>query len=198
MAQKSPADPLAGRIFTIRGQRVILDSDLARLYGVPTKRFNEAVRRNAARFPKDFAFRMTATEFAKMRSQFATSSTEVADDKNEEGMWSQIAATSKSSRRRVTNVPWVFTEHGAVMAANVLRSPKAVQMSVYVVRAFVAQREALATNQSVLRRLAEIDKTLLEHDAALRALWGKLRPLLMPPPEKPGREMGFHTGIRKP
>lgn len=84
------------------------------------------------------------------------------------------------------------------MAANVLRSPKAVQMSVYVVRAFVAQREALATNQSVLRRLAEIDKTLLEHDAALRALWGKLRPLLLPPPEKPAKEIGFHTTLRKP
>lgn len=198
MPRKPPADPLADRIFTIRGQRVILDSDLARLYGVATKVFNQAIKRNAARFPKDFAFQMTVAEFAKMRSQIATSSGEVADDENKEKMWSQIVTTARSSRRRVTNVPWVFTEHGAVMAANVLRSPKAVQMSVYVVRAFVAQREALATNQSVLRRLAEIDKTLLEHDAALRTLWGKLRPLLMPPPEKAGREMGFHTGIRKP
>lgn len=197
MPRKIPADPLASRIFTIRGQRVILDSDLARLYGVATKRFNEAVKRNVMRFPKDFAFQLTAADFAKMRSQFATSSTEVTDDKNEERMWSQIATTSKPSRRRVTNVPWAFTEHGAVMAANVLRSPKAVQMSVYVVRAFVAQREALATNQSVLRRLAEIDRTLLEHDAALRTLWGKLRPLLVPPPEKPAREVGFHANMRK-
>jgi len=83
------------------------------------------------------------------------------------------------------------------MAANVLRSPKAVQMSVYVVRAFVAQREALATNQNVLRRLAEIDKTLLEHDAALRTLWSKLRPLLSPSPEPPVKELGFHVGLRK-
>lgn len=83
------------------------------------------------------------------------------------------------------------------MAANVLRSEKAIQMSVYMVRAFVAQREALATNQNVLRRLAEIDKTLLEHDAALRTLWGKLRPLLAPPPEGPAKEMGFHVGLRK-
>ncbi len=83
------------------------------------------------------------------------------------------------------------------MAANVLRSPKAVQMSVYVVRAFVAQREALATNQSVLRRLAEIDRTLLEHNGALRALWDKLRPLLAPLPELPRKEMGFHTTLKK-
>lgn len=188
MARKIPADPLAGRIFTIRGQRVILDSDLARLYGVPTKRFNEAVRRNASRFPTDFAFRLSAREFDFLRSQFATL----------ENVDSPVDGAIDRRGRHRKYLPWVFTEHGAVMAANVLRSPKAVQMSVYVVRAFVAQREALATNQSVLRRLAEIDKTLLEHDAALRALWGKLRPLLMPAPEKPGREMGFHTGIRKP
>lgn len=83
------------------------------------------------------------------------------------------------------------------MAANVLRSPKAVQMSVYVVRAFVAQREALATNHAVLRRLAEIDKTLLEHDAALRSLWAQLKPLLIPAPEPSRKEMGFHVGLRK-
>ena len=112
-------------------------------------------------------------------------------------MWSQSVTTSKPQRRRLSNLPWAFTEHGAVMAANVLRSPKAVQMSVYVVRAFVAQREALATNQSVLRRLAEIDKTLLEHNGALRALWDKLRPLLAPPPELPRKSMGFHTTLKK-
>lgn len=196
MPRKTPADPLAGRIFTIRGQRVILDSDLARLYGVATKRFNEAVKRNVARFPKDFIFRLTAAEFERARSQVDAA---IASSTSEfQANWSQFATSSTATRRGLSYRPLAFTEHGAVMAANVLRSPKAVQMSVYVVRAFVAQRETLATNQSVLRRLAEIDKTLFEHDAALRALWGKLRPLLMPPPEKPGREMGFHTGIRKP
>ncbi|MBI2512350.1 MAG: ORF6N domain-containing protein [Opitutae bacterium] len=196
MPRKIPADPLAGRIFTIRGQRVILDSDLARLYGVATKVFNQAIKRNASRFPKDFGFRLTKAEYRILRSQNVAPGDASSGDAA--GMWSQSVTTSKSSRRRVSNAPWVFTEHGAVMAANVLRSAKAVQMSVYVVRAFVAQREALATNQTVLRRLAEIDRTLLEHDAALRALWGKLRPLLIPPPEKPARELGFHAGMRKP
>lgn len=187
MASKTLVDPLAGRIFTLRSRRVILDSDLARLYGVATKRFNEAVRRNGRRFPPGFAFRITAREFAFLRSQIATLE---KDDVNAE------RAEEKRGRHR-KYLPWVFTEHGAVMAANILRSPKAVQMSVYVVRAFIAQREALAANQSVLRRLAEIDKTLLEHDAALRTLWSRLKPLLVSPPEKPAKEMGFHTVLRR-
>ena len=102
------------------------------------------------------------------------------------------------SKRGVRYLPWAFTEHGCLMAATVLNSSRAVKMNLYVIRAFVQMREALTTNQAVLRRLAEIDKTLLEHDAALRAIWGKLRPLLAPPPEGPPREMGFHVGMKKP
>ena len=89
--------------------------------------------------------------------------------------------------------PWAFTEHGAVMAANLLRSERAVRMSVYVVRAFVGMREQLAANAAILRRLAELDKTLLEHDQALQAIWTELQPLLAPPPEPPRRRIGFHT-----
>jgi alanine-alpha-ketoisovalerate/valine-pyruvate aminotransferase len=111
-------------------------------------------------------------------------------------MWSQIVTTSKPQRRRRSNLPWAFTEHGAVMAANVLRSPKAIQMSVYVVRAFIMQREVLATNATILKRLAEIDRTLLEHDSALQVLWKRLQPLLAPPPDKPKRKIGFHPGNR--
>lgn len=101
------------------------------------------------------------------------------------------------SKRGAGYRPWAFTEHGCLMAATVLNSPRAVQMSLYVIRAFVRMREELAANQAVLRRLAEIDKTLLEHDAALKVLWGRLRPLLTPPPEPPRREMGFHTQMKK-
>jgi len=184
-------DPLHGRIFQLRGHRVILDTDLALLYGVPTKRFNEAFKRNAARFPDDFAFQLTAKEFANLRSQIATSSSEVVGQKYEPNMWSQIATTSTPQRRRLSNLPWAFTEHGALMTANILNTDKAVEMAVYVVRAFVKQREALAANATILRRLAEIDKTLIEHDTALQILWKKLQPLLAPPPDPPRRRIGF-------
>ena len=194
--KSSTSDALNNRILTIRGLRVILDADLARLYGVPTKVFNQAIKRNAVRFPADFAFQLTAIEFEVLRSQIVTTSGR--PDEEAAGNWSQFVTSSKASRRGATYRPWAFTEHGAVMAANVLRTPKAVQMSVYIVRAFVAQREALATNQSVLRRLAEIDKALLEHDAGLRVLWRKLQPLLMPPPAPPAKQMGFHTRLKQP
>lgn len=98
----------------------------------------------------------------------------------------------------MSNLPWAFTEHGAVMAANVLRSPKAVAMSVYVVRAFVRMREELMTSAVILRRLAEVDKKLVTHDVILRDIYEKLRPLLTPLPDKPAKELGFHTSLRKP
>lgn len=101
-------------------------------------------------------------------------------------------AMSSRKHRGTAYLPWAFTEHGAIMAANVLRSSRAIEMSIYVVRAFIRQREALATNQAILRRLAEIDRTLLEHDSALQILWRKLQPLLAPPPERPKRRIGFH------
>ena len=172
---KSDPDPLSERIHAIRGQRVVLDAELARLYGVPTFRLNEAVKRNVDRFPPDFRFQLTRDEADALKSQIA------------------ISKPGRGGRR---TLPWAFNEHGSLMAATVLNSPQAVRMSIYVVRAFVQMREALATNQNVLRRLAEIDKTLLEHDAALRALWSKLRPLLAPPPEPPAKELGFHIGLK--
>lgn len=194
----NPPDPVSARIFTIRGQRVILDADLARLYGTTTKRFNQAIKRNSARFPKDFAFQLTPIEFANLRSQIATSNPEPVVGEMKADMWSQIVTTSKPQRRRDSNIPWVFTEHGAVMAANVLRSPTAVEMSVYVVRAFIKQREVLMTNATILKRLAEVDKTLIEHNSALLSLWKKLQPLLAPPPEPTRRAIGFHATMKRP
>ncbi|MBI2918638.1 MAG: ORF6N domain-containing protein [Chloroflexi bacterium] len=203
-------EPLEPLIFTIRGQRVMLDADLARVYGVPTKVFNQAVKRNAARFPEDFAFQLTAEETANLRSQFVTSNLPAAQpadnpDSSQNVMsppqgpssqggwnWSQFV-TSSSRHRGATYRPWAFTEHGALMAANVLRSERAVQMSVFVIRAFVRLREQVASNQAILKRLAEIDKTLLQHDASLRDIYRKLLPLLQPPPNEPKRRLGFHT-----
>jgi hypothetical protein len=171
----------------LRGQKVILDADLAEIYGVPTKRLNEQVKRNADRFPDDFLFQLTleeAEEMQRSRSQIATASLAAAP------MRSQIATASK---RNIRHRPHAFTEHGAIMAATILNSSEAVAMSVFVVRAFMQMREQLAANAAILKRLAEIDKTLLEHDSALRAVWTKLQPLLAPPPELPKRRIGFNA-----
>lgn len=160
-------------IHTAREMRVILDSDLAKIYGVTTKRLNEQFRRNRERFPQDFAFQISREEWKALRSQIAT------------------LEKGKGFHRKY--LPYAFTEHGALMAANILNSPRAVAMSIYVIRAFVKIREGLAANAAILKRLAEIDKNLLLHDAALRDIFQKLRPLLEPPPLPPKPEIGFHN-----
>ena len=149
---------------------MILDSDLSGIYGVQTKALNQAVRRNSDSFPADFVFRLTLKE-----------KTEV------------VTNCDHLSHLRFSPVlPRAFTEHGAIMAARVLNSSQAVAMSVYVVRAFIRMREELAVNAAILRRLAEIDRTLLQHDASLRDIYRKLLPLLQPPPETARkRRIGF-------
>jgi hypothetical protein len=176
------------RILTIRDQKVVLDVDLARVYGVTTKRLNEQLRRNQKRFPPDFAFQITSEEFRVLRSQFATLDEGFAA---EAGQRSQNAILRPGRGRYRKYRPWVFTEHGALQAANILRSDRAIAMSVYVIRAFIEQREKLAANAAILKRLAEIDKSLLEHDTALRDIYQKLLPLLAPHPEPPRRQIGF-------
>jgi hypothetical protein len=171
-----PAQDITPLIHSIRGQRVILDSDLAKVYGVETRSLNQAVRRNRDRFPAEFLFQLTpdeASEALRLRSQ---------------------TVILKAGRgRHPKYLPLAFTEHGALMAATVLNSPRAVAMSVYIIRAFVQMREDLAANAAILRRLAEIDKTLLLHDSALREIFQQLRPLLAPPPVPPKPEIGFHV-----
>lgn len=188
MERTASTERLEPLIFVIRGHRVVLDADLARLYGVKTFRFNEAFKRSRRRFPSDFAFQLTADEFENLRSQVAISSSQTIDSLRRNS--SQFAMSSHRGRRYL---PWAFTEHGALMAANILRSERAVQMSVYVVRAFVRLREHVAANTAVVARLAEIDKKLLQHDVALRDVYRKLLPLLQPPPDPPKRRIGFHT-----
>ena len=166
-------------IHPVRNRRVMLDSDLARLYGVPTKVFNQAIQRNLGRFPADFAFQFTRQEFENLKSQIVTSSFDPAH----------------GGRRKL---PWSFTEHGAIMAATILRSPRAIAMSVYVVRAFVQMKEALLANATLLKRLAEVDKKLVTHDVILRDVYEKLRPLLAPPSAPPRKELGFHTTMKQP
>jgi hypothetical protein len=191
MRKTSSTEVVEPLIYTIRGHRVMLDRDLAGLYGIPTFRFNEAFKRNRHRFPGDFAFQLTGEEFENLRSQFVTSSAQAVDSSAKSS--SQVAMSSRLFRGARYR-PWAFTEHGALMAANILRSDRAVQMSVFVVRAFVRLREQVASNTAILKRLAEIDRTLLQHDSALRDLYQKLLPLLQPPADPPKRRIGFHTG----
>ena len=145
---------VAARILSIRGQRVLLDSDLAALYGVPTHRFNEQVRRNAKRFPPDFLFQLTAEEAQSLRSQNA------------------ILKTGRGKHRKYA--PLVFSEHGAIMAATILNSPRAVQMSVYVVRAFVKLREVLTSNTALARRLETLERSVAALDADTRKQFDKV------------------------
>ena len=169
MASQKPVHDLGQLILNLRGLRVILDADLALLYEVSTKRLNEQVKRNIDRFPPEFAFQVASEELTILRSQIATSS-------------------SHGGRRYL---PYVFTEHGVLMAANVLNSPRAVAVSVALVKAFVRLREVLATNQVVAKRLAEVEKTLVTHDAALRDIYQRIKPLLLPPPDPPRKKIGF-------
>ena len=172
--------PVEELIRVIRNQRVILDADLARVYGVRTKRFNEAVKRNADRFPLDFMFRLTLEEaetFRRSRSQFAT----------------------LKRGHNIKYLPCAFTEHGAIMAATILNSPRAVQMSVFVVRAFVKMREVLAQNKELAVKLAELERRLTrrldDHEEAITHILDEIKKLMEPLPEsEPARrEIGFHV-----
>ncbi len=169
------------KIFLIRGQKVILDTDLAELYGVSTKRLNEQVKRNIDRFPKDFMFQLNENEVNKMWSQIVTAS----DPAN--AIRSQIATASK---RNVRYLPYAFTEHGAIMAASVLNSKRAVDVSVYVVRAFVRLRQMLAANKELAHKLAELEHKVVSHDGTIQVLVAAIRKL-MAPPETKEKKIGF-------
>ena len=163
-----PVEGIASRIRIVRGQRVMIDADLARLYGVSPKRFNEQVRRNLKRFPSDFMFQLENQEFASLRSQFATSS------------W---------GGRRYP--PFAFTEHGAIMAASILNSPRAIEVSVFIVRAFVRLRNALASHKELGKRLDELERRMGTHDRAIGQILEAIRQLTQPPEIPKRRRIGF-------
>jgi phage regulator Rha-like protein len=169
--------PIESVIRTVRGHKVLLDADLAFIYGIATKFLNRAVKRNAGRFPEDFVFQLTVEESIALRCQNGTSN------------------HGRGGRRYL---PYVFTEYGAIMAANVLNSRRAVQLSVFVVRAFIKMREQLLNRAEMEKRLADIEKTLLSHDTALRDLYQKIRPLLLPPPEPLRKQIGFQAYLSGP
>lgn len=155
------------------------------LYGVKTRALNQAVKRNADRFPEDFVFQLSPEEFSALKD----AGTVTSDGRAALRSQTVILEPGRHAKYR----PYAFTEHGSIMAAMVLNSAEAVAMSVFVVRAFMQMREQLLANATILKRLAEIDKTLLEHDSALRAIWAKLQPLLAPPPDPPRRRIGFNA-----
>jgi len=184
MSKDTSLDPAktslaAARILVIRGQRVIADSQLAVLYGTTTKRLNEQVKRNIARFPADFMFKLTRVETASLN-------------------WSQVATTSQRHRRH-NFAPYVFTEHGAIMAATVLNSPKAIEMSLYVVRAFVQLRMLLTSNAELARKLADVESRLearlISHERAISEILSVLRHLTDSGSKRKRRGIGFTADI---
>ena len=173
MATDQEIEFVENAIYLIRGQRVMLDSDLARIYRTSTTRLNEQRQRNRKRFPSDFAFQLTREEFTTLISQSAISS-------------------SHGGRRKL---PWVFTEHGAIMLASVLNSDVAVDASVRGGRACVRLRELVAANTELARKFAELERRLDSHDAQIAQLFAAIRQLLAPAPAKK-REIGFHAKDR--
>lgn len=176
-AARDPAE-IAQRILVLRGQRVLLDTDLASLYGVSPKRLNEQVKRNKVRFPDDFAFQLEINDLRILRSQIAT--------------------LDRGRGRHRKYVPTVFTEHGAIMAATVLNSPRAVEMSVYVVRAFVKLRDVFASNTELARKLEALEESIATLDATTRRqfeeVYGAIRALMAPAAIRP-RPIGFTADL---
>jgi hypothetical protein len=165
-----PVQQIAQAIFAIRGQKVMLSQDLAALYGVPVKALNQAVKRHASRFPGDFMFQLSSKEFDNLKSQFVTSS------------WGGL--------RRA--LPYAFTEQGVAMLSIVLKSARAVEVNIAIMRAFVKLREALETNRELARRFSDLEKHVGKHDEEISAIIDAIRQL-MAPPERPRREIGFHV-----
>ena len=158
-------------VHVVRGQRVMLDSDLARLYGVTTKRVNEQVARNRERFPEDFAYQLTQQEVTALRSQIAT---------------------SKRGRGGLRYLPWVFTEHGVAMLSSVLRSPTAVRVNIEIMRAFVRLRRLMATPGELVEQLTRLAQTVQVHDQQIQSIIKALNAMLEQP-ESPRRRIGFHV-----
>jgi len=185
--------PLETLIVTLRRQKVLLDADLASLYAVPTKGLNQAVKRNAERFPSNFVFQLLPREMADLRSLFETACEQDPVRQYDGALRSQLVTLKPGRGQHRKYLPYAFTEHGAIMAATVLNSPRAVSMSLYIVRTFIQMHEQITANAEVLKRLAEIDHTLLKHDKSLQIIWRELQPLLRPPPSQLKRQIGSHS-----
>ena len=161
-------DAIEKKIYIIRGHKVMLDKDLAKLYGVSTGRLNEQVKRNKKRFPEDFMFQLLSEEMIFLRSQFAT---------------------SKRGGRRY--MPYVFTEQGVAMLSTVLNSERAIQVNIAIMRVFVKLREIISTHKELAHKLAQLERKIEKHDIEIESIFEAIRQLMIPP-EKPSRKIGFH------
>jgi hypothetical protein len=200
--QIAPPDIDALIVF-VRGQKVILDADLARIYRVPTKALNQAVKRNREKFPEDFLFQLTPGEAEEIRHSTPPLASPLAPSNRSQNMTASLRSqivTSNSGRGGRRYPPYAFTEHGAIMAANVLNSPQATQTSVFVVRAFVKMRSAFGDSRQLARKLALLEQELTirldTHEAAIVDVLQRIMRILdppPPPPEPPAPEIGFHV-----
>jgi len=182
MSKLVPHEVIENKIFIIRGHKVMLDRDLATLYGVPTKVLNQTVRRNRKRFPDDFMFQLTFEEIQSLRSQFVTLNKPIEKKRS---------ITSKRGKH-TKYMPCVFTEQGVSMLSSVLNSERAIQVNIVIMRAFVKLREILSTHKELAHKLQELEGKIEKHDGEIQAIFEAIRQLMAPPPEPPKRRIGFH------
>ena len=171
MSNIIPHEVIQQKIYLIRGQKVMLSMDLARLYGVPTMRLNEQVKRNLKRFPSDFMFQLSNAEYEILKSQ--------------------IAISSWGGARRAN--PYAFTEQGVAMLSSVLNSERAIHVSIAIMRAFVRLKAVLTTHKELAHKLNELERKIEKHDEAISSIFEAIRQLMAPPTEKPKRRIGFHA-----
>ena len=181
MAVVLKPENVARLVFFIRGEKVMLDADLAKLYRVTTKALNQAMRRNRTRFPEDFAFRLSAEEFDNLRSQIVTTS------KGRSVIWSQIVTTSQKYRRS-DSLPVAFTEQGVAMLSSVLRSSRAVEVNIAIMRTFVQLRRLMDSNRDLARKIEALEK---KYDEQFAVVFEAIKELITPP-EPPKKQIGFH------
>ena len=186
-----PIEIIERKIYMIRGKKVMFDSDLAKLYGVATKVLNQAARRNAARFPPDFMFQLSDEEVETLRSQIVTSNTQVSIIKGVKLRFQ--FGTSKKGRGGRQYLPYAFTEQGVAMLSSVLRSERAVQVNIQIMRTFTRLRELLASNEMLRQKIEEVEK---KYDQQFQVVFEAIKKLIEPSPEesKPKRRIGFHAG----
>ena len=180
MAVTLKPENVAQLVFFVRGEKVMLDADLAKLYGVTTKALNQATRRNKTRFPEDFAFRLSREEYDNMRSQIVTTS------RDRSGIWSQIVTTSQKYRRS-DSLPVAFTEQGVAMLSSVLRSARAVEVNIAIMRTFVQLRRLMDTNRDLARKIEALEK---KYDEQFAVVFEAIKQLIAPP-APPKKQIGF-------